>query len=188
MGNSSSVRSITIIDSNLLMCIFISAPLILKQPDPKTIDQMFNEFGPTPRICLNLIATRDGRKQYSTAVEAAIRNLTLSQLEAFMDEDIPSANQSHKVFLVRRTEASDVSSAPTFSPITDMIARRLTVAFRGLERADQVQWYRRSIGRPGGRAFGGMIYEPYYSRTAFNLNLCQWSDCPTPKALQRPRR
>jgi hypothetical protein len=142
--------------------MFISAPLVLERPDLPFIDLMFDEFGPIPRICLEVTSTTYGFNGYSAAVANAVNNLTLSKLEAMMFEGVLTpSDQSYKLFLLRRAQADDASSLPYLSPITNTMSRRLSAAFRYLKCADQILVYHQAIGRPGVRAFGDCMYEPY---------------------------
>jgi hypothetical protein len=145
------------------MRMFIRAPLVIKQPDPPFIDRMFNEFGTTPRICLELTSTAHKHQQYSSTVDNAVDSLTLSKLEAFMFGDTPSPGGCfHKLFLLHRTQTADAFSLPSLSPMTNTISRRLSATFRILKPADQIRMYDHSIdGGPGWRTFSGMMYAAY---------------------------
>jgi hypothetical protein len=66
---------------------------------------------------------------------------------------------SHKLFLIRRTDQGDSASLTFVSPITDAVAMKLAVALRRRGEDEQIKLYRRFVGFPQGRAAAGTIYE-----------------------------
>jgi hypothetical protein len=134
LGNTPGVSYITLIDFSPFNHGIISAPLILDGPNLSFIDQVYNEFGPTPRICFEDVTTPEKYEEYSAALTYEISKLTLRQLRMALDKSgMETGAESHKLFLIRRTKRADPASISTISPITDAIATKLVDALRRLE-------------------------------------------------------
>jgi hypothetical protein len=139
--------------------MFISAPLIVNNPDISFIDRVYDEYGPTPRICLVESSSPQRYEQYSHAVEHAVNAL---KLEHFMSQDgMVILEGSQGLFLIRRRRAAETDSLTFVSAITDRVSMKMAAAFRQLTRAEQVRAYDKCLGYPGSRALSGTMYEPY---------------------------
>jgi hypothetical protein len=139
-----------------------SAPLRLAHPDFKLIDQVYDQFGPIPRLCFDASDIRDF-ESYERDVFAALCNLTPQKLETLVDEcnNLSMGEISPKICLIWRVGSVKDSGNVQISPITDFVGSRIAIHFRNLQRCDQIQLYKRFAAIPSTWGMAGKIFEAY---------------------------
>src|SRR5271154_7131868 len=130
----------------------------------ESVNRVFDELGPTPRLCIDYLYSVDQRgklKRHRRDVQDAISTLTTSELERLLqDADSLTMNAvSDKICLISRQDKEDVYSEPIVSPITSFIKSRLANRFRKLERAEQIRLYKYLSMAPGTRGAAGVFFE-----------------------------
>jgi hypothetical protein len=130
--------------------------------DRKSITCVFNELGPTPRLCIEYLDA-GLIDQYRQDLEEAISNLTTSQLET-MYRDFRSLSGSvdkisHKICLLTRHDRENVNSKVIVSPITSFIESELRKHFRTLEDDELLRLYDLFSKVPESRRMGGVFFQ-----------------------------
>jgi len=144
----------------------------LKATDPG-IDQLYNQFGPTPRICFHFL--KDGALSivYKARYEEALKKLSLNMLDDMTSqrEKFSIDTESHTLLLVRRVPRKDliranlnVSDGKEFSygssePITHAVKLELRNQLRKETRAAQIKLYKSLENVEGTRRIAGLVFE-----------------------------
>ena len=105
-----------------------SASLLLPDcVDFTRIDRIFDNLGPTPRLCLDLLSNPEQLAEYQHDVKLVISNITADELvNLAQDADSLSMDAvSDKIYLVRRERRDVVNSEAVVTPITHTIQSRL---------------------------------------------------------------
>jgi hypothetical protein len=142
-----------------LMCPkMFSASLLL--PDSLEFARIFDDLGPTPRLCFEL-SELEQLGVYEEDVEHAISNITADQLERLIREaaSLTTNSISHKICLISRERRDDVHSIGVVSPITHSIQSRIANRLRNLEQADLIRLYKYFAMAPQWRATAGFFFE-----------------------------
>ena len=103
----------------------------------ESVDRVFDELGPTPRLCINHLIFVSFQNAYSLTMDAV----------------------SHKIFLISRRDKSDLYSGVAVSPITSFINSRLSGQLRSLELGEQTRLYKRLSKVPSSRVMTGIVFE-----------------------------
>lgn len=130
--------------------------------DRKSVTCVFNELGPTPRLCIEYLDA-GLIDQYRQGLEEAISNLTTSQLETLY-RDFRSLSGSvdkifHKICLLTRHDRENVNSKVIVSPITSFVELELKKHFRTLEDDELIRLYDFFSKVPESRRMGGVFFE-----------------------------
>lgn len=130
--------------------------------DCKSVTCVFNELGPTPRLCIEYLDA-GLIDQYRQDLEETISNLTTSQLETLC-RDFRSLSRSvdkfsHKICLLTRHDRENVNSKVIVSPITSFIESELRKHFRTLEDDELIRLYDLFSKVPELRRMGGVFFE-----------------------------
>ena len=135
----------------------------LAHPDFKLIDQVYDQFGPIPRICFEHAFDPRNWESYKQDFFTALRDLTPQGLETLVDESgrLAMGEVSHKLCLIWRVGSVTVSDAVQISPITDFVGSQIAIRFRNHQRRDQIQLYKRFAAIPSARGMTGNIFEAY---------------------------
>ena len=134
---------------------------ICRIADHAGINDVYDHFGPVPRLCIDIFGQTYQWQQYQMGVRNAISNITLEQL-ARQFEDASSLNPddiSDKICLISRENRNNVASEPIASPITSSIKTRLAGQIRKLERQDQIRLYKRFEKVPDSKGLAGILFE-----------------------------
>ena len=135
---------------------------ICRIADHAGINDVYDRFGPVPRLCIDIFGEADQFWQYQVDVHKAISNITLEQL-ARLFEDASSLRPddvSHKICLISREDKNKLASPPIASPITSSIKTRLAGQIRKLERQDQlIRLYKRFEKVPDSKGLAGILFE-----------------------------
>lgn len=107
----------------------LSAPLHLGSPSRKVIDDTYDQFGPTPRLCLEMASDPHKLESYKAAVHRALKWATLQNPLGLILElkCLNMDDNSEKLFLIRRENKGEVKSMNCVAPITDYIRFRLAI-------------------------------------------------------------
>ena len=135
-------------------------------------DQIFDRFGPTPRICIEYQMDREEMRNYEKAVNEAISRITSTQLDKLLKDgkDLSIDSVSHKISLLSRESSDDISSDTTIAPITSIIQSRLAVQIRNMELAEQLRLYQYFSSVPAGRKIAGVFFEAL-AQKLFQINI-----------------
>ena len=129
----------------------------------ESVNLVFNELGPVPRLCIDYLCSRDQieLEQYRQDVQKAISKLTAGELERLVEDSgsLTMNAVSDKICLISRKDRENVYSRAIVSPITSSIKARLANHFRTLERGEQIHLYKYLSKVPGSRAMAGISFE-----------------------------
>ncbi len=123
------------------------------------INILYEQLGPTPRLCLDLDAYQ--RTRYEGDLRKAISNVTPESLKALFDaaSTLEMDKLSHKICMIRRNSRENVASLPIVEPITPYVRSKLVCQLRILERHEQVRLYKRFAKTSDSRALAGVAFE-----------------------------
>ena len=141
--------------------IVLSAPLGLSIPHYKNIDDAYDQFGPTPRICLEVSSSPEDWEPYKDEVRHALMEVTLQKLQELTkkSEDLNMDSVSHKLCLIRREDRDIVSSAFLVMPITDHIRSRLAIRVRDYDMDQLIETFKLFFSVASSRGMSGNIFE-----------------------------
>ncbi len=132
---------------------------------------MFEEIGPTPRICIDFLLNDSERELYEAELATAIHGLSLDTLTK-LALNIPTLDLqevSHKIILVSRMQDSELAQ---ITPITSYVKSRLVRKLQDEERNRRLRLYSDLERIPGSRALAGLIYESLVHQVfEVNINL-----------------
>jgi len=125
------------------------------------VNCLYDQFGPTPRLCLDFLFEPFEREAHEDHVRKAISGMTSQKLETLFDKssDLEMDDLSHKICLVSRENRDKVASLPIVKPITPNMHSKLVCQFRKLERQEQVRIYKRFANTRDSRAVAGIAFE-----------------------------
>ena len=134
---------------------------MLPKTDVKTVLEIFETLGPTPRLCIELASEPERLQVYKDELNHAISNNTTDQLVELINKSIQLTMNaaSHKICLISRRDPKDMRSTPLVSPITDSIKSRLSNQLRNLQQAERIHLFKQLESVPGARATAGIVYE-----------------------------
>ncbi|KAH9171752.1 hypothetical protein EDB89DRAFT_2096685 [Lactarius sanguifluus] len=137
----------------------------LEANDPR-IDEMYNQYGPTPRICLNFIRNELLFAAYENRYESALRGLSLKKLGDIASDKVNFGmddDESHTLILVTRLPMGrdDVKKFAygRVEPITHMIKLKLRNQLRKETRAARIALYNSLANVKGTKRIAGVVYE-----------------------------
>lgn len=125
--------------SYVLQCIvpfscdskILSALLHLASPDcdPNIINEIYDQFGPNLRLCLENFSWPRGLEAYKAAVQRALMWVTPQSLRGMIEEaeDLTMEGIAEKLFLIRRSDTHNLESTVCVMPISDHIGSRLPI-------------------------------------------------------------
>ena len=109
-------------------------------PDRKftndSINEIFDQLGPTPRLCLDYQYIPDRLAAYSRDLTTAIAKATPPEIEGLLKaaESLSMDSISQTICLVRRAKQDEVASWPVVTVITPTVQSRLANKFQDLPR------------------------------------------------------
>jgi hypothetical protein len=147
--------------------------LRLENPNYGHINDIFDELGPIPRLCIDY-STRDLLK-YKTSLSMELSNLTVKKLEDLVGaarsmEMGPSEGRnlamdsiSHKICLIQRLNPTDLvlSFEAEVLPVTAIVASRIAFQLRNAERSEQIRLYKHLTALPMAKKLSGNLFEAY---------------------------
>src|SRR5258708_31890125 len=130
---------------------------------------MFEEIGPTPRICIDFVLNDKQRKLHKSQLADAISSLSLDMLMKLASnlQNLDMHDVSHKIVLVSRTQDFELAQ---ITPITSYVKSRLVRKLQDEERNRRLRFYSDLERVPGGRALAGLIYESL-AHQVFEVNI-----------------
>ncbi len=125
------------------------------------VNRLYDQFGPTPRLCIDYLLEPLEMKKYEDHVRSAVSDITSQKLEKLFKESgaLNMDDLSHKICLISRENRDDVASLPIVKPITPNMHSRLVCQFRKLERQEQIRMYNRFAKTRDSRAVAGIAFE-----------------------------
>ncbi len=128
--------------------------------DRECVNAIFDELGPTPRLCIDYLRSAQ-IEQYKWDIKTAISALTTNKLERlFLDaKSLTIDNTSHKIYLISRRDRENVSSLAIVSPITSSIKFRLASHFQSLELREKIRLYKFFSKVFDSSAMAGVFFE-----------------------------
>ena len=132
------------------MCYkMFSAPLLLSDSlESNEIDRIFDDLGPTPRLCFDLLSDLEQLEKYKRDLKSAISNITVDQLINLAEEaaSLRMDAVSDKIYLVRRERRDVVDSKAVVAPITNSIQSRLANQLQNVETSVLIRLYKEISG------------------------------------------
>jgi hypothetical protein len=134
---------------------------VLPNVEHSRVDQIFDELGPIPRLCIDYVMTSDSMDRYKSDLDDAISKLTIEQLQRLCNEafSLTMGEVSHKLFLIKRKKLEDLDSQVVVAPITGDIKKKLACQFRNLQKEEQIRLYKHFEKVPDSRAVAGIFFE-----------------------------
>ena len=124
----------------------------MDNPDFDHIDNIFDELGPIPRLCLDYGV--DELSDYRDALSDALSMLTIKNLEDLVHAakrlDMGASGPrnsamdsiSHKICLIRRLNPAHLGRKVEVLPITAIIGSRIASQLTNAERSEQTRLYK----------------------------------------------
>ena len=143
------------------LCNSNSASLYPNRPESKAIDDLYDKFGPTPRICIEEPHEDPGMEEYKEDIRFTLENLTLQSLRELSrtTQNLNMDKISHKLCLISREELHDVRSWFTVTPITNHMQSRLAIRMRTQDIQRQLEMYEDFDYYPISRGLSGILFE-----------------------------
>lgn len=141
--------------------IVLSALLYPTSPNSNVINDTYDQFGPTPRLCLETAAFPEAMAAYGTDVRGTLAWMTLETLRQWTVQarDLKMDGISDKLCLIRREKRNTVSSLPLVMPITDHIASKLSLHMRNASFHQLMEEFRMLFPLIFWREMTGYIFE-----------------------------
>ncbi|KAI0280169.1 hypothetical protein BGY98DRAFT_964997 [Russula aff. rugulosa BPL654] len=125
-----------------------AAKLYSNTLDSKLINDVFDRFGPTPRLCIDKASDPSALAAHERDIRIAIGELTLQTPQEL-------------IYKLRKLKTDgDVSSGPSVT-ITDYIRSRITIRMRNLGSLQQVELYT-FAQTPSPRGAAGLMFEAFF--------------------------
>lgn len=107
-----------------------AAPIYGLEHNDPGIDEMFNRFGPTPRICFKFLKFSHLLSRYERKLEIALGELSSRRLQDMVAgiRKFSMDDESHTIFLVRRQNVN--SDGDWGNPSVEPIAHAVRIALR----------------------------------------------------------
>jgi hypothetical protein len=143
--------------------------LSLDKPDIKNINEIFDELGPIPRLCLD--HDIEELSKYKASLSKELSDLTIKKLEDLvgaarnmeMSASGASDTISHKICLVRRLNPSSLnfSFQTEVLPVTPTVGSRIAFHLRNAKRTEQIRLYKQLTSLPEAKKLSGNLFEAY---------------------------
>ena len=110
--------------TSVFMQMFSAQALFLGVEEER-INYVFDQFGPTPCLCLNYGHDQAHLQTYEKQVQYTISGLTIEQLERLFgdSQNLNMSNNSHKIYLINHK--GDLPGQTVVTIITQLIEKRL---------------------------------------------------------------
>jgi hypothetical protein len=138
-----------------------SAQVRRRHPSTATINDTFDRFGPTPRICIETASDPGNLHAYEVDVNEALEEMTLERLQDLttITKSLAMDRMSHKLCLVRRKDIDDVRSDRLVSPITEYIQSEIANRLQFCTMEQQVNAFLLFNFNDTSRAMSGTVFE-----------------------------
>jgi len=143
--------------------VVASAPLRLDAPDFEHINDVFDEFGPIPRLCIDYDEVESAKYRTDLTDELAV--LSIDSLEKLVQrgKGLRMDAISHKLCLIRRSNPTDLAHSFEVEvlPVTPSIGSRIAFQLRNAERGEQIRLYKLLTSIPAAKKLSGNVFEAY---------------------------
>jgi len=143
----------------------------VNNPDFDHINNVFDELGPIPRLCLDYSV--EALSSYRRSLSKALSKLTIEKLEDLVGattclEMDPNGAKNlamdtifHKICLIRRLNPADLDDEVEVLPITAIVGSRIAFQLRNTERSEQIRLYKQLTALPEAKRLSGNVFEAY---------------------------
>jgi len=138
--------------------------------DSKLIDDIYDRFGPIPRLCIQTASDSKALATHEHDTRTALRMLIpwglqelISKLQALRVDTESQYSLCQHVYLVKRQNIGDVGSMPYVTHITDHMRSRIAIHMRNLDSLQQVNLYHTLDCTPS-RGAAGHIFESFFQQ------------------------
>jgi len=143
----------------------------VNNPDFDHINNVFDELGPIPRLCLDYSV--EALSSYRRSLSKALSKLTVEKLEDLVGaatclEMDPNGAKNlamdtifHKICLIRRLNPADLDDEVEVLPITAIVGSRIAFQLRNTERSEQIRLYKQLTALPEAKRLSGNVFEAY---------------------------
>ena len=129
-------------------------------PNENTIIDVFNSFGPIPRVCLEMASKHSEIELYDNQLQNDVDRLSLDKLKemVYLLQSFNMEETLHKLCLIMH---ATTAIKPRFcvAPITRYVRCRLSISMRNLNRHELVKAFKRLHNLSSGQAMSGVIFE-----------------------------
>ena len=144
-----------------------SASLLQRDDRPSidTINDAYDRFGPTPRLCLEKAGSPGDLEDYANDVRGVLEMVTVQDLTNVArlvkkgKNDLDMGAFSHKIALIRREKIDDFRSTILVEPITDYIRSKLAIHMRTLSSREQVKMFEAFYNNTSSKGISGVLFE-----------------------------
>jgi len=146
--------------------MFSTQAMLPETIDYTRINDIYDRFGPTPRLCIDYSFDLDMLVEHERKVNKVVSNVTAVQLEQLFKDagSLDMDTVSHTICLISREQRDDMHSGVVVAPITSSIRSILVKQVRSIERAEQIRLYKLFAKVPGSRAVAGIFFEALAQR------------------------
>ena len=156
------MRDFTSSSTRYLFAIWVPSAQIheLTNRQHELVKANFNDLGPMPRTCINFIKDPPQQSKYEKHCQGLISTLTSQSLREFVINSglLNLDAKSHHLFLIRRFEVDDLSSA-YLEPISAKVKMQIKQALDNLEQHDRIDLYHSFMTINVTREIAGILYE-----------------------------
>lgn len=144
-----------------------AAQLCPDSPNSETINNVYDELGPTPHLCLDVASEPNKLKIYKDEIRTALKQLTLQGLQELIyplrHHGLDMDDVSDKVCQIKRPDINNVDREFEISYITGNIRSRLASCMRNYDAHQQVKFYR-EYAHKRTRALASPIFESFFQQ------------------------
>jgi hypothetical protein len=140
---------------------FFRASLHLDSPNLEIIDNIFDRFGPTPRLCFDVLSNNEWFKKHGDETQRALDGLTMENLRTSIN-DLEGLKMNaiwDKLCLIRRSKKHDLDSDTLVMPITDYIRSELVIRLQKSSLRQLIETYHKFFPMHPLRGMCGAIFE-----------------------------
>lgn len=119
-----------------------SASIAFTTPDWESIDAIYNDLGPTPRLCIELHES-DSVASYSRALQESILKLDAKRLSDMIlgSSSLSLDEVSSRICLIARKDPGVIYDDVDVSPITTAVATQLVAHLRTFDPQELLSLY-----------------------------------------------
>lgn len=170
-----------------------NAPLRMFGPNLEEIDAVFDNFGPTPRLCFDTLLQPHGIDSYQCALNEILAGLTSQDLKTSVVNmgSLAADKLSHTICLISRKNRDELSDNVNVQPITKFVESQLVICLRNLQIKDQIELHNRFTRSPSAKRMTGPLFEAYCQlrfQTEISLEFISMVRLPDPDPKPKPTR
>ena len=119
----------------MLWRMFSTQAMLPETIDYTRINDIYDRFGPTPRLCIDYSFDLDMLVEHERKVNKVVSNVTAVQLEQLFKDagSLDMDTVSHTICLISREQRDDMHSGVVVAPITSSIRSILVKQVRSIE-------------------------------------------------------